>query len=184
VSKHRSTRGITIIEVALLISVVGVALAVGVPTFTRVLRTSKMAEAPFELARMHAALAAYYTTPQETPAGKRLRCLPAAAGPTPKTPSRNPVVVQFGAPETPGTATWRAIGYEPSSPIRYRYSLITAKAGCGITPAKGHTDAVVTLRAEGDLDADGTLSRFERRVNADDGELVLDPMLDVGDRLE
>jgi len=93
-------------------------------------------------------------------------------------------VVQFGAPETPGSATWRAIGYEPSSPIRYRYSLIAAKAGCGIAPAKGHADAVVTLRAEGDLDADGTLSRFERRVNVDDGEPVLDPMLDVRDRLE
>jgi hypothetical protein len=172
------------VEVALLISLLGVVLAVGVPAFSRSLRTSKMAEAPFELSRIHMRLAAYYRTPQPTASGKRLRCLPGPAGPTPNQPSREPLTVVFGAADAPGSAVWRAIGYEPSGPIRYRYAIVTSATGCGVGPAKGSVESVLTLRAEGDLDADGKLSRFERRVGTRDGELVLDPMLEVHDRIE
>ena len=168
----------------MLISLIGVILAVGIPAFVRSLRTSKMAEAPLELIRIHAALASYYTTPQSTPSGKRMRCIPEAAGPTPAQPSRDPIAVDFGAADTPGSATWRAIGYEPSTPIRYRYSILTTASGCGTTPVNERIESVLTLRAEGDLDGDGVLSRYQRSVNAEDGQLVLNPMLDVRDRIE
>jgi Tfp pilus assembly protein PilE len=184
VRRSRSTRGLTLVEVALLLSLLGVVLAVGVPAFVRGLRTSKTAEAPDELQRMFASVAAYYGSAQPTAAGKRVHCLPEAAGPTPEQPSADPVEVQFTAPEAPGSATWRALGYTPAGAIRYRYSLLPEKPGCGVTPHDARDQTVLTLRAEGDLDADGVLSRFERTVTARDGELVLEPLLVVHERVE
>lgn len=167
-----------------MLSVVGVALAVAIPTFVRAVRTSKVAEVSSELRRLHASAAAYYARPQSGGDGKPMRCLPAAAGPTPALPSVEPVIVQLSAPETPGTATWAALGYEPEGPIRYRYSFLPAAAGCAVVLPRDTTTPLLTLRAEGDLDGDGTLSRFERHARDVDGELVLDPLLVMRDRIE
>ena len=179
----RSIEGLTLVEVALLLSLLGVMLAVGVPAFVRGMRPSKTAEASEELRRMYAAVAAYYSTPQPTAAGERQRCLPDSAGPAPALPSPKPIPVQFGAAETPGSASWRGLGYEPRGPIRYRYTLLVTQPGCA-AQAQGGRGPEVRLRAEGDLDADTTLSRFELAASARDGELVLDPLLSVRDRVE
>jgi Tfp pilus assembly protein PilE len=73
----RSARaGLTLVEVALILSVLGVAFAVAVPTFLRAVRSSKVAEVTSELQRMHFSAAAYFTAPQPVAEGKRLRCLP------------------------------------------------------------------------------------------------------------
>jgi hypothetical protein len=183
-SSRRRAAGLALVEAALLLCLVGILLAVGAPAFVRGLRTSKTAEAPEELERMFAAVAAYYATPQPTPSGKRLGCLPVAAGPTPAEASMEPASVVFGAPETPGSATWRAIGYEPLGPVRFRYSLLPAVDGCGVQSKDARAQTVLTLRAEGDLDGDGVLSRFERNAGARDGELVLEPLLVAHDRIE
>jgi hypothetical protein len=183
-TRAHGSAGLTLVEAALLVCLLGVVLSVGVPAFVRGLRTSKTAEAPEELGRMFGAVAAYYETPQPTEAGKRLGCLPDAAGPAPEQPSVEPVEVRFAAPETPGAATWRALGYTPARAIRYRYSLRPGYSGCGL-PAAGRRDALaITLRAEGDLDSDGVLSRFERKAVVRDGRLVLDPLLIVHERIE
>jgi type II secretory pathway pseudopilin PulG len=175
---------LTLVEVVLLLSLLGVVLAVGIPAFVRGLRTSKPAEAPEELQRMFASVAAYYAAPQPTPAGKRVHCVPEPAGPTPAKPSPQPAEVHFTAPETPGAATWRALGYAPAGPIRYRYSLLSSQPGCGLAPTNPRDPVLLTLRAEGDLDGDGVLSRFERSVALRDGELVLEPLLVVHERVE
>jgi Tfp pilus assembly protein FimT len=93
--RSRSTSGLTLVEAVLLVSLLGVVLAVGVPAFVRGLRTSKAAEAPDELQRMFAAVAAYYEAPQPTPDGKRIHCVPEPAGPTPEQPSVEPVEVNL-----------------------------------------------------------------------------------------
>jgi hypothetical protein len=164
-----------------------------------------MAEAPEQLQRIYAATAAYYATPQlvappppvpargaagpraqaaERPApSTHSRCLPAAAGPTPEKASQAPVSVDFSDAETPGSATWRAIDYAPQSPIRYRYTLAPEHSGCELGASDPDTPAL-RVRAEGDLDGDGVLSRFERTANIVDGNLVLDPLLIVRDRVE
>ena len=176
--------GLTLVEAAVLVCLLGVLLSVGVPAFVRGLRTSKTAEAPEELERMFAAVAAYYDTPQPTPSGQRLRCLPDPAGPTPRRPSPDPVEARFSAPEAPGSATWRALGYAPARAIRYSYSLLPAYPGCGLPPAQARNAVVLTLRAEGDLDGDGVFSRFERNAVVRDGQLVLEPVLSVHERVE
>ena len=181
---RRRYAGLTLVEVALILSVLGVALAVAVPTFLRAVRTSKVAEVTSELQRLHASAAAYYARPQSVGESKRLRCLPPAAGPAPARPAVEPVSVKLAAPETPGAVTWAALGYEPEGPIRYRYSFLPAAAGCALVLPRDSTTPLLTLRAEGDLDGDGTLSRFERHARDQDGELVLDPLLVMRDRIE
>jgi Tfp pilus assembly protein PilE len=181
---ERRRAGLTLVEVALIVSILGVACAVAVPTFIRSVRTSKVAEASSELQRMQLRAVAYYSTPQPVGEGKRLRCLPNAAGPTPALPSTEPVEVQFSAPETPGAATWAALGYEPEGPVRYSYSFLPAMTGCAQRSPVASDGPVLTLRAEGDLDGDGLLSRFERRSQDLDGELVPDPLLIMRDRIE
>jgi Tfp pilus assembly protein PilE len=213
--RRKRADGLTLVEVALFICILGVLFAVALPTFVRALQTSKMAEAPHELARIYAATAAYYATPQaavsppaptrapatrssrtssvgtaasaltqEQPAIKRLHCMPGPAGPTPEKPSTDPTVAIFDRPDAPDSATWRGIGYEPSGPIRYRYSLLPSASGCGMLGNDSHGDVVLSVRAEGDLDGDGVLSLFERNATLENGNLVLDPMLVIRDRVE
>jgi hypothetical protein len=93
-----------------------------------------------------------------------------------------PVHVRFGAPETPGATTWTAIGFEPEEPIRYRYSVATQVPGCA--GAGRRTGAGLVLRAEGDLDGDGTLSHFERTLRVVADELVPEPLFVTRDRTE
>lgn len=170
----------TLVELALMLSLVGVTLAVMVPAFVREVRVSKVAEASETLQALHQAVASYYTTPRATSTGMRITCIPMPAGPTPAEPSRDPVRIDFQAADTPGAATWRAIAFQPSRPIRYRYTLSTEHPGCAGDPRTTR----VLLRAEGDLDGDGHHSRFERVLVARDGVLVPTVPPRVVDRTE
>jgi type II secretory pathway pseudopilin PulG len=179
----RRRSGITLVESALLICVVGVVLAVSVPTFIDTVRVSKVAEATTHLGELYRVAAAYYAATHRVRGAARYRCLPPAAGPAPQKPSPEPVEVDFAAGETPGSATWRALRFQPATPIRYRYSFLPPAAGCRVTPPT-HA-APIVLRAEGDLDGDGEYSKFERTVVAGkSGELVPTRLLRVTDRVE
>lgn len=171
----------SLVEISLLVSVVAIVLAASAPAFLRAIQLSKVAEAPHQLARLQEHAAAYYATPHPTDAGLRLGCMPEAAGPAPAEPSKTPVLVQLSAPETPGAATWQALGFEPDGPIRFRYSVLPSAPGCD---SSGRATSTLALRAEGDLDDDGTLSQFERTLIVVDGELRSDPLLFVRDRIE
>lgn len=159
--RYRSRqRGVTMIQTAALIALFGSLTAVGVPTFLKTVRRSKVAEASTELERMHGFAAAYYEGVRI--ADRRLiGCLPEAAGPTPAVATALPTAVDFHADETPGAATWKALAFAPLGPIRFRYSFIPRAAGCD---AKSWGTLAV-LRAEGDLDGDGSYSLFERQLN-------------------
>ena len=184
-TRTRPTTGFTLVEVSLIVAVCGVVLAVAIPAFVRAMRVSKVTEAQEELTRLYEHAARYYATPQPVDGKKQLRCLPAAAGPTPEVTSTVPRVVDFAAADTPGSMTWRALDYSPQGPVRFRYALIPAAAGCGRPGAPLAPDApLLTLRAEADLDGDGTFSRFERTARDRGGELVLDELLSVTDRVE
>lgn len=176
--------GLTVVEACVIVCVAGVLLAVFVPTFLKHLRTSKVAEASEQLARMHDGASAYWLARHAGPRGEPLtRCLPDRAGPTPAAPTVDPVDVDFGAEATPGAPTWRALGFASDRPTRYTYSFEPARSGCGVRVA---TKAVaVVIRAQGDLDGDGVLSTFERRAGISrEGELVPLDVLYVSDRTE
>jgi len=160
---RRSQQGLTLIETLLILSVVTSVLAVFVPTFFRHLRTSKVSEGAEQLQLLHHRASAYFgashagtaeTSPQR-------QCLPSAAGPWPPEVGSEPQEVDFSAAETAGGNTWRALEFQPASPIRFRYSFLPTQSGCSLEPTDDGQVAL-TLRAEGDVDGDGQLSSFER----------------------
>jgi hypothetical protein len=166
----------------LIISLIAIPLAAALPTFVRALRTSKIDEASRELARLQAQVIAYYAATHETSSGPRRGCLPDAAGPAPAEPSAQPVAITLAEPTTPGNATWRALGFEPEAPVRYRYSFAPDASGCELW--RRVPLPTVHLRAEGDLDSDGTRSLFEHTLRIADGQLAPDPLLFTQDRTE
>lgn len=176
-------RGFTLLEAALVISVTGMVLAVAIPTFFQKLETSKAAESTKQLETLFHSAASYYAVARPTTGPKLAYCVPAAAGPTPLVPSTKPVRVDFAAADTPGAETWKALEFAPKDPLRYRYSFLPRGATCLIDePADPST---IAIRAEGDLDGDGTFSRFERRGQLHAyGVLEPDKLLRVTDRIE
>jgi len=181
---RRARSGVTLVEAALVVCIVGVLLAVFVPTFIRELRTSKISEASTQLASLHRASAAYYATRHRDGDGpRRVRCLPVEAGPVPADTSTAPVEVDFEDEGLAGFETFSALGFAPDRPLRYRYSFLPIKDGCDLLPQDGRP--LLTLRAEGDLDGDGKLSLFERQATANEsGELIPVGVLRIHDRTE
>jgi type II secretory pathway pseudopilin PulG len=175
--------GFTLLEAALVLSVTGMVLAVAVPTFVDKLETSKAAEASQQLATLFQSSAAYFAVARPTSDGKTAYCLPAVAGPAPLLPSPEPVIVDFAAQDTPGVDTWRALEFAPKEPLRYRYTFLPRGPACMVDEL--FPLPTLTLRAEGDLDGDGTFSRFERRARLRArGQLDGERMLHIADRIE
>jgi type II secretory pathway pseudopilin PulG len=172
---RRRVTGLTLIETALLLSIGGVVLAVAVPTVARTIETSKVSEASAQLQRIYTGVASYYAKPRQL-AERRSHCLPDAAGPTPLKPSALPVPVDFGQ-----SPSWAAIGFAPSQPLRYRYTYSPTGTACTADAPYPH----VALRAEGDLDGDGSYSTFERTAQGDaHGLLRPGTTLRIHDRVE
>ena len=139
---------LSLLEAALLLCLIGIVLAIFVPTFLGRVRTSKMS----------ARAAAYYATSWD---GKS-PCLPPAAGPTPAEPSVDAQQLDFYSPEAKGHETWKALGFQPNRPVRYSYTFTPAVDGCDLVGREGL--GTVSFRAVGDLDGDGVESTFERRA--------------------
>jgi type II secretory pathway pseudopilin PulG len=149
---------LTLIELALVLSLTGALLAAFLPTFFRHLSTSKVAEAVEQLDALHRHAASYYAAHRG--------CLPDSAGPYPAQPSPDPVPVDFAQDEH-GAATWQALARAPA-PLRFGYQVEVREPGC----AQRAVGAALYLRAFGDLDGDGATSMFERASHAERGELV------------
>jgi len=150
---------LSLLEAALLLSIVGTVAAVFVPTFMSRVRTNKITEASELLQELSDRAAAYYGTAWD---GGLVRCLPPAAGPTPSLPTIDPEVVDFFAPTAQGHDNWEALGFQPDGAIRYSYRYMPSEAGCDLG-GEGK-NGPVTFRAEGDLEGDGVRSRFERQA--------------------
>ena len=169
----------SLIELALLLCIGAVILAIFVPAFLRRVRTNKISEAAELLQGMHRRAAAYYETSWDD--GKR-SCLPPGAGPTPVSPSVDPIEVDFVAEDQAGHASWAALGVQPDRSLRYSYSYRPSHHGCGL--GSGDEPHTVSFRAEGDLDGDGVLSTFERRASIDAEGLKPEGPLHVHRRVE
>lgn len=174
------------VETALVVSIAGMLLAVALPTLGKTVRPSKLTEASEQLDSLYRAAAAYYAEPRLDGAGELTHCLPPPAGPTPDVPSVDPVPVDFAAGNAPGAETWKALGFAPVSPLRYRYTYTPAVWGCEHGSGWSSSSPLqVRFRAEGDLDGDGMYSHFERRAQIlPGGELRAEPVLHVEDRVE
>jgi type II secretory pathway pseudopilin PulG len=167
------------IEVGLVLCIVGIVLAVFVPTFVRRVRINKISEASELLQAMSDRASAYYAT---TWANEMRFCLPEGAGPTPTVPTVDSATVDFAAEEHGGHETWEALGFQPDRPVRYSYSFLPSRHGCDLV-GDGEGGSVA-FRAEGDLDGDGVRSVFERRATIDGAGLKPAGTLHIHRRVE
>lgn len=168
---RRARAGLTLLEAAVIVAVVGGTLAAFLPVFFREIRTSKVAEASTNLEALHQRVAAYFEASHMSEEGLLVsRCLPESAGPAPESPSAQPEEVAFASEEIPGHVTFGVLGFQPS-PVRYRYSIVSHRVGCDLEHLGKGPD--IELIAEGDLDGDGVLSTFVRGAIIDEqGALV------------
>lgn len=180
---HQRPNGWTVVEVSLIISVIATAAAMFLPAFFERIQLSKFDEVDRELADLAQSVRTYYEASHSVRGSDRTRCLPASAGPTPEDVGELPTAVDFGDEATPGSPTWRALGFQPRLPGRFRYTVQSSVARCGVRPAPG--EVMVRAVAEADLDGDGSLSRFTREfVMGADGTLTETPLLRVVNRTE
>jgi hypothetical protein len=168
-----------LVEAAILLCLLGVVLAVFVPTFLRRVRANKIIEASELLSEMSKLASAYYSTSWGS--GKR-HCLPPSAGPTPAEPTVDARRVDFFSPDVAGGKTWEALGFQPSRPTRYSYSYVPGQAGCDLIGKEGLDP--IRFHAEGDLDGDGVRSSFELRATLGPDGLKEPQMLHLHRRVE
>jgi type II secretory pathway pseudopilin PulG len=161
---------LTLIELALVLSLTGALLAAFLPTLFRHLSTSKVAEAVEQLDELHRHAAGYYAAHHG--------CLPDSAGPFPARPSAEPVEIDFTHDEH-GAPTWQALARRPSA-LRFGYQVEVLEPGC----AQRAVGPALYLRAFGDLDGDGVTSMFERASRVERGALVPQGPLRTVNRVE
>jgi len=180
---HTPPNGVTVVEVSLVISVVGVALCMFLPAFAARIQLSKFEDGQTNLERLTRSVQAYYSARHEVRGAVRTRCLPSSAGPTPETVSAAPQDVEFSGEGALGADTWAALDFQPARPGRFRYTVAVSHARCSVSAPEG--TVLVRVEAEADLDGDGTLSNFRRElVVGPDGQLIDGPLLRVRDRTE
>jgi hypothetical protein len=141
--------------------------ALGIYGVRHYLARSKEAEARYTVAHI-AKLLAEHVRAQPPHKAK----LPASAPRTPASvPSGKKTLVEVSTWSHP---TWKAIGFSMQDPVYYSYEIATAKGGRS-----------ATVRATGDLDGDGVLSRYSLIVKLDaKGAVTISPDLLVENALE
>lgn len=149
----------TAVEGAIAFAIVGSLSAIIVPSCIRSVRTSRTAEATDNIDRIARAAVAVLNEKK-------------ALAPAPLTPA----IVPRGsaAADPPGTweqPSWQALGFSLEDAHWYAYRLDV-------------DDKTVRVVAQGDLDGDGVLSTYERKIVRDGTAWVLTPALVVTADLE
>ena len=148
------------------------AAAFTVPAVLNYVTQSRTAQAHKELKRVAQAIADYHASTKPA-ALKKGKAPPAARLRIARTPRTIPCGSEQRWDEGEMVA-WQELGYAPTEPMRYALEV-------GPPKLLGRTDrptAVLLVRAQGDLDCDGVLSRFDLFLHFDEaGNLV--PLGDV-----
>ncbi len=156
INYFRSNRGLTLLELMVVVAIVGILAAVAVPTYMRHVRRSKTAEAKEFLMDIYQAEMTYEADRMRS-GGRFIACGPILVGGVPAGGANN---VQVPLP-----AAWQTLGVSPGV-IAMRYDFFVAVDGgaappnpCGAPlPPVGNPWFVAI--ANGDLDGDGAVSTF------------------------
>lgn len=144
-----------------------VATMVSAPAVLEALQDQRKTQAKRELGRIADALITYHNATR--PAKASPDKLPKIAG---MRLSRTPATIPCGAPVTwneEHMAAWQDMGYAPVEPMRYALSVGHPSA----FGRKATADHILVIRAEGDLDCNGVISRFDLLMRLDaQGNLV------------
>lgn len=159
-------RGVTAVEAAIAVALVGSLLSVAVPACVRELHASHFAEPVGGLARMSSAAVAR---------AQGREALDAFGPAAPLTPAVAPRGVRaVDPPDAWEHPTWRALGFRASPagvPHAYAFAFDSGPSFC-------------VAHAHGDLDGDGITSTFEVRGVVDEAGARVLPGMYVADEVE
>ena len=161
---------------AFLTAMIAISAGAAIPAFQKYQVKARSAEAELNLDALLQAATAYWQA-EPTATSKKgkppPRRFPDSAPPTPGAPvcvDGKPNAVIPDA-QTFAHPTWRALGFSPTGPLRFRYEVLSS-----VSEGRAH----LTLRAVGDPDCDGVLSTFTRAAHGNpDG--TVEPVYSEGD---
>jgi len=163
-TKFRSRKGFTLIELMIVVAILAILAVVAVPAFIKYMRRAKTTEAIDQLDKIYKGAAIYYTTPKINKEGSKLDCqFPDNQG---VTPVEGTCCAALGGPDSDNdercdntseywnTKTWRALSFQMTDQHFFVYSFIQNNAVLSA--------AAFTAQANGDLDCDNIQSTFQR----------------------
>jgi len=163
--RGRDKQGFSLIELMIVVAILGVLAALGIPTFTTYVARSKSSEAMTNLNQLFKSAASYYSSDLN---GKGMgasvtgSCTVEDGGPEPATPSSRKQ--QFVGS---GHRSLEALRFKIADFVYFSYGV----RGAGETCDHGANENLYTFYANGDLDDDGELSTFEMAAGSDASNL-------------
>lgn len=179
--RSQGPSGFTLVELMIAVAIIGVLAAVALPSFLNYTARAKSSESVNNLKAIYTHATAYYTGIRAAAGlGANMvgRCIVgSSAGTVPATPTSFAQTANF-----PADAAFQSLGIPTAENIFYGYGIVSGGATCGV--AANRTD-VYTFYAQGDLDGDAMLSRFELACGSNvDAELYRAPGFFVVNELE
>ena len=161
-NQGRDNQGFTLVELMITITIFGILVAIAVPSITSYMKRSKTSEAMTNLNQLYKSAASYYSA---NISGKGItstvtsNCTVDDAGPEPATPAgkKQSFVIK-------NHPAFVALSFQIADFVYYSYGVRGVGGGCGHTAE----ESLYTFYANGDLDADGTLSTFELLAGTDE----------------
>lgn len=150
-SAHNKQRGLTLIEVMIVVAIIGLLVATALPSYIKWVRRTHSAEATMNLRKLYDSSVVYFAATYSDSAGAMLQ------NRFPETTGMKPNPVPNGRSTTTDDwlddPTWHALHFNISDPHRFAYQYDSGGA---------ENTATFTASAFADLDFDGQTSTFVR----------------------